>query len=101
MVRAICAFTKDNDILPLEELIHKMTGMPASVFSLAGKGLIKEGYDADLVLFDYENLTDCATYSNPTELAEGITCVFVNGKIVYENGKLTGEKPGKLLRHGR
>ena len=101
MVRAICAFTKDQKVLPLEELIHKMTGMPASVFSLGGKGLIKEGYDADLVLFDYENLTDRATYANPTELAEGITCVFVNGKIVYENGKLTGEKPGKLLRHGR
>ena len=101
MVRAICAFTKDNDILPLEHLIHKITGLPAEIYGLQGKGLIREGYDADLVLMDYENLTDNATYADPTALADGIEAVSVNGKIVYRDGKLTGEKPGKLLRHGR
>ena len=101
MVRAMCAFTKEQKIMPLETLIYKMTGLPAETFSLCGKGLIKDGYDADLVLFDYENLTDNATYANPTALAGGIEQVFVNGKLVYCNGKLTGEKPGKLIRHGK
>lgn len=99
MVRAICAFTKDNHILPLEQLIHRITGMPAKRYSLRNKGLIQSGYDADLVLFDYENLKDNATYSNPTALAGGIESVFVNGKIVYQDGAMTGEYPGKLLRH--
>ena len=97
MVRAICQFTKDNKIMPLEQLIHKMTGMAAERYMLKGKGKIAEGMDADLVLFDYAGLTDCATYSHPTNLAEGIELVFVDGKIVYKEGKLTGEKPGKLL----
>ena len=97
MVRAISAFTKEKQILPLEELIHRMTGMAAERYSLKGKGLIREGYDADLVLFDYENLVNCATYSDPTALAQGIEYVMVNGKIVYKDGALTGETPGMIL----
>jgi len=98
MVRAICAFTKEHNILPLETLIHKITGMPAARYGLKNKGLIQEGFDADLVLFDYENLKDNATYADPTALAGGIDMVFVNGTAVYQNGALTGLYPGKLLR---
>lgn len=97
MIRAICQFTKDNKIMPLEAIVHKMTGQAAARYSLTGKGLIEEGYDADLVLFDYKELKDMATYSDPTHLAKGIKLVFVDGKIVYKDGKLTGEKPGKML----
>ena len=89
--------TVARQILPLEELIHRMTGMAAERYSLKGKGLIQEGYDADLVLFDYENLVNCATYSDPTTLAQGIEYVMVNGKIVYKDGALTGETPGMIL----
>ena len=97
MVAAICEFTKKRNILPLEELIHRMTEMSAKRYSLKGKGVIREGYDADLVIFDYENLANNASYITPTELAGGIECVMVNGRIVFQNGNLTGKTPGKLL----
>lgn len=97
MVRAICAFTKEQSVLPLETLIHRITGMPAARYGLRNKGLIRHGYDADLVIFDYEGLTDRATYTDPTALAEGIELVLVGGRIVYRQGQLTGEKPGRLL----
>ena len=97
MVRAICEFTKNNRILPLETLIHRITEMPALRYKLQNKGVIRHGYDADLVIFDYEKLSDNATYTDPTALAGGIEYVLINGKIVYHNGILTGETPGKLL----
>lgn len=98
MVRAINLFTKEHPILSLEEVIRKMTGLTAETFGLKGKGRIAEGYDADLVLFDYDRLEDRATYQDPTALAGGVESVFVSGKIVYRNGALTGDKPGKLMR---
>ena len=74
-----------------------MTEMSAKRYSLKGKGVIREGYDADLVIFDYENLANNASYITPTELAGGIEFVIVNGRIVFQNGNLSGETPGKLL----
>ena len=97
MVRALCAMTKDAPILPLETLVHRNTGMAAARFGLKNKGLLQEGFDADLVLFDYENLRDNATYSVPNALAGGVDYVFVDGQIVYQDGQLTGATPGKLL----
>ena len=67
---------------------------------MKGKGIIAEGYDADLVLMDYENLKDNATYEAPTELAGGLDAVFVNGVLSYCNGALTGKHAGKLIRYG-
>ena len=60
---------------------------------------IKEGFDADLVLFDFDRLRDTATYSNPNSLTEGIDYVFVNGQIVYQNKELTGRYSGRMIRH--
>ena len=97
MARALCAFTKDQQILPLETLIYRNTSMAAARFGLANKGLIREGYDADLVLFDYENLQDNATYAKPNTLAGGIHRVFISGQTVYQDGQLTGATPGRLL----
>ena len=99
MVRAINLFTKERPVLTLEEMVRKMTSLPAKTYGLTGKGEIREGMDADLVLFDYAHLEDRATYQHPTELAGGIDAVFVGGEIVYENGKLTGRTPGKIIRH--
>ncbi len=101
MVRAINLFTKEHPVLSLEALIRKMTGLPADVYRLEGKGYIQEGYDADLVLFDYDRLEDRSTYQDPTALAGGVKAVFVNGKIVYQDGAMTGERPGKLIRRRR
>ena len=60
---------------------------------------LRDGYDADLVLFDFDRLRDTATYSNPNSLTEGIDAVFVNGQIVYQNKDLTGCYSGRMLRH--
>lgn len=96
---AINYFVKEKKILSLEEMIHKMTGLSAEFLVLKNKGLIKEGYDADLVIFDYENLLDTATYAKPNSITEGIHYVYVNGEKVYQNKEFTGKTPGKFLRH--
>lgn len=97
--RAITYFVKEKGILTLEQAIHKMTGLSARYLLVKNKGLIKEGYDADLVLFDYDRLQDTATYSHPNSLTEGIDAVFVNGEIVYQQKEFTGRYSGRMIRH--
>ena len=98
---AITYYVKENKILTLEEMIRKMTGFSAERLALKGKGFIKEGYDADIVIFDYDALHDPADYVKPNQLTEGIEQVIVNGKVVYENMQLTGECAGRVIRYGR
>lgn len=95
---AIEWFVKEKKILTLEECIRKMTGQTAEFFSLSNKGLIREGCDADLVLFDYDRLHNPASYSNPNQITEGMDLVFTGGEIVWENRSFTGKNPGKVLR---
>lgn len=97
--RAINYFVKEKKILTIEEMIRKMTGLSANYLRIKNKGIIKDGYDADLVLFDYNSLQDTATYDNSNSLTEGIDYVIVGGEIVYHDKKLTGNYPGKMLRH--
>ena len=78
-----------------------MTGFSAERLALKGKGFIKDGYDADIVIFDYDALNDPADYVKPNQLTEGIEQVIVNGKVVYENMQLTGECAGRVIRYGR
>lgn len=94
---AIRIFVKENGLMPLEEMIHKMTGMTAKVTKMPNKGLIRDGYDADLVIFDYDRLYDRADYKNPNLPCEGIDYVFVNGQLTYRDMKLTGAKAGRLI----
>jgi len=98
---AIRKFVKEKGILTLEEMIRKMTGLTAEFLGIRGKGFIKEGFDADLVLFDFDRLRDRATYKDSNLTCEGINLVLVDGEVVYENGALTGKFPGRVLRHGR
>ena len=92
-------YIRDRKILSMEEGIRRITGMPADVYGLVGKGYIKEGYDADLVLFDKANLCDKATYTNPFIPNEGIHMVMMNGKTAVVNNELTGVMEGrKILR---
>ena len=98
--RMLAYFVKRIHLLPLEEMIHKMTGLPAQFYQLPNKGYIRDGYDADLVLINYENIEDKADIFNPTTPAEGIEMVFVNGQIVYKNKALTGITPGHFIPHG-
>lgn len=100
MVHALCGFVRNAQVLSLEEMVRKMTGLPAEIYGLEGKGLIRQGYDADLVLLDWETLADNATYTDPARLAGGIEEVFVGGRCVWHHGQRTQEMPGRLLRHG-
>ena len=72
--------------------------MPASVYGLTGKGLLAEGYDADICIFDPEKITDRADFINCWEKAEGLHYVIVGGQVVAEDATCNGVCPGKLLR---
>lgn len=98
---AINYFVKENGILTIEEMIHKMTGLTANYLLLKNKGLIKDDYDADIVIFDYDKLKDTATYSKSNSITEGINYVYVNGIKVYHDKKFTGKFPGKFIRHNK
>ena len=76
-----------------------MTNLPATRYKMAGKGAIKDGYDADLVIFDYDKIGPGNTYQEPNLLSEGIEYVIVGGEVVYHDKKLTGKTPGKIVLH--
>jgi N-acyl-D-amino-acid deacylase len=82
--------------LSLPEAIHKMTGMPAETFHLTRRGLLREGWFADIVVFDPERILDLATYQEPHQYPVGIEYVIVNGMIAV--GAATGECAGRVLR---
>jgi N-acyl-D-amino-acid deacylase len=98
MPRFLGHYVRDEHLLPLEQGIRKMTSLPAQRERLTGRGLLKEGYFADITIFDPANIRDRATYQNPTQLSEGVKYVFVNGQLEYEDGHLTGAKAGAILR---
>lgn len=88
----------ENSKLSLEEAIKKLTSGPAKKIGLKKRGEIKIDNFADLVLFDPDKVKDRSTYENPYQFSEGIDYVFVNGKPVVSNGKLTSQLPGYVLR---
>jgi len=91
-------YVREENLLTIENAIRKMTSLPATKIGLKKKGIIKEGFDADIVIFDPATIADKATYKDPHQYSEGINYVIVNGEIVVDNGKITGLKPGKILR---
>ncbi len=91
--RILGHYVREVRLFSLENAIHKMTGLTAARFGLADRGLLREGYAADLVLFDAARIRDTATYENPISAAEGISAVFVNGQPA-----LDGARAGRLLR---
>jgi N-acyl-D-amino-acid deacylase len=90
-----------KDGISIERAIQICTGAPAKKLHLRDRGLIKDGYFADLVVFNQESIIDQATYEDPHQFPLGISYVLVNGQIVVDHGKHTGEKPGMILRHTR
>lgn len=94
-------FVRQRKTLELAEAVRKMTSLPASIFGLENRGSITLGNYADLVLFDAEMICDTATYEKPYDYPVGIDRVFVNGRSVFEDGNVTAERPGKVLRGGR
>ena len=85
---------REQGTLRLEEAIRKMTSMPAAHFGLWDRGLLRSGYSADVVVFDWDELDDVSTRENPTVYAHGIEHVLVNGVLVVDDAEHTGARPG-------
>ena len=92
---------REEKSISLAEAVRKLTGMPAEVYGLAGKGFIRVGMDADLTLFNAETVTDHATYSQPLLPNEGIARVYVNGVCAVKDDAFTGALAGKIIRRNR
>jgi len=98
--RVLGRYVRERQWLTLEEAIRKMSSSPALRLGLNDRGVIREGMKADLVIFDPKRVTDRSTFKEPLLLSEGIERVFVNGELVFENGKTTGRLPGVVIRKG-
>jgi N-acyl-D-aspartate/D-glutamate deacylase len=96
--RVLGHYVREDPVLSLEEAVHRMTGMPAAKFGLAGRGTIAPGAHADMVLFDPARIDDIATYDSPRQHPTGISHVWVNGTAVVAGGVHTGARPGRALR---
>ena len=96
----LAEFVRAEKQLRLPEAIRKMTSLPAQRLGLKDRGLIKDGYKADIVLFNPETVKAPATKENPKQYPIGIDYVIVNGKIVIDDGNNTGVTPGRALRRG-
>ena len=95
--RVLGTYVREKHVLPLEQAVHKMTGMPAARLALSDRGLVKEGMHADLVVFDAATIADRATYERPHQYPAGIDFVLVNGKAVVDGGRYTNARVGVIL----
>jgi len=96
--RILGRFVREQRILTLEDAVRKMTSAVANRLSIRDRGQLREGMYADVILFDPNTIIDRATYEKPHQLSEGLRYVFVNGVAVIEDGKVTGAKPGRIVR---
>lgn len=96
-VRVLGRYVRERKALTLEEAVRKMTSMPAARLRLPDRGLLRPEMQADIVIFDAGRVTDKATFLQPHQYAEGVRDVFVNGKPVLLDGKMTSERPGRVL----
>lgn len=96
--RALGKYVREEKIVPLEEMIRKITAMPAEQLGFVRRGRIKVGWAADLCVFDPDKVIDKATFKDPAVYPEGIHSVIVNGTVVVSGGEHTGRLPGRILR---
>lgn len=96
--RVLGKYSRDEGIIPLEEAIRRMTSLPAANIQIRERGQLKEGYYADIVVFDAATVTDHATFPDPHQYATGVEQVFVNGVRVIQDGVHNGAMPGRVVR---
>jgi N-acyl-D-amino-acid deacylase len=96
-VRVLGRYVRELHTITLEDAVHKMAGLPAQRLKLYDRGLIRPGMKADLAIFDPATVADTATFEKPHQYAVGVKYVVVNGKVVIDDGKLTSERPGRIL----
>lgn len=96
--RILSRYVRDEKLLTLAQAIHKMTGQPAARVGLQERGTLREGYFADITIFDPRTVRDRATFENPAQYAEGIRYVLINGAFAVDEGQRTKELSGRVLR---
>jgi N-acyl-D-amino-acid deacylase len=96
--RALGKYSREEKSAPLADMIRRMTSLPATNLGIKGRGVLRDGYYADVVVFDPAKVADHATFEKPQQLSTGVRDVFVNGTQVLEDGEHTGAKPGRFVR---
>ena len=96
--RLLGRYVREERVLSLEEAIRRLTALPALNLRLADRGLVEQGYYADLVVFDPDRIEDHATFDEPHRYATGVRDVVVNGKLALRDGEPTGTLPGRVVR---
>ncbi len=96
--RLLGKYVREKQIITLEEAIRKLTYMPAENLKIKKRGLLKEGYYADIVVFDPDSIMDHATFKEPHQYSTGVKDVFVNGQHVLKDGEHTGATPGRFVK---
>jgi len=97
--RVLAEYVRKRHVLTLQDAVRKMTSWPAARMGLADRGELREGLRADVIVFDAERVQDRADWSHPTAPPEGIDTVIVNGRLAIDEGRYTGAKSGRVLRH--
>lgn len=95
--RVVSRYVRERGVLKLDEAVRKMTALPAAAFQIADRGLLKEGFYADITIFDFQQFSDQATFEAPHQYNRGLNYVIVNGKIVVEQNQPTGNLPGIMI----
>lgn len=95
--RVLGKYVREEKLLSLESAVHKLSGRPAATLGLDRRGLLRDGYFADVAVFDPKTIADTATYEKPHSYAVGMKYVLVNGAVVLKDGDHTGAKPGRAL----
>ena len=96
--RILGRYVREEGRLPLEEAVRKMTSAVADRVGLEGRGQIRAGWFADIVVFDPETISEAATFTDPHQLSRGVRHLFVNGEAVLRDGRFTGASPGRFVR---
>jgi len=97
--RVLGKYVREEKVMSLEEAIRRMTSLPADKFNIKQRGLIKEGFIADIVVFDENEVTDMATFENPHQFSKGFKYIFVNGALTIDNGLHNGARKGLAIRN--
>jgi N-acyl-D-amino-acid deacylase len=97
--RVLGKYVREEKVIPLEEAIRRMTSLPAQKFQLQDRGLLREGFAADIVVFDPATVQDMSTYNKPHQYSTGFRYVIVNGQVTVNEGKHNGTRAGAVLRH--
>lgn len=96
--RLLGKYVRDEKVIPMEEAIYKLTGLPAANLKIKKRGSLTPGYYADVAIFDAAKIQDHATFEKPHQYSTGMVHVLVNGTVVLKDGEHTGAKPGRVVR---